>query len=147
MASFLTMLVPKTFGACTMRKLFGVLSLIVLLGLPSFVRADAITVGGTGLTATAGAANITTSGDQASITSYIGSYLIKPVFGLVGVAFFVLMVYGGVLWMTAHGNPKQVEKAQGVLTTAVIGAVIIVSAYVLTNALFNALLTGNATGV
>lgn len=132
------------FGACTMRKLLGVLFLTLSLGLPSFVRAEAITVDATGLKSTAEAASISVDGDHGSISLFIGSYVIKPVFGLVGLAFFVLMVYGGVLWMTAHGESKQVDKARSVLTTAVIGAFIIVSAYVLTNALFNAILGGNA---
>ena len=48
--------------------------------------------------------------------------------------------------MTAQGEPKKVDKAKDILITAVIGAVIVVSSYILTNAVFNALTTGNVNG-
>ena len=39
------------------------------------------------------------------------------------------IVYGGFLWMTAHGNEEQVTKAKNLITAALIGLVIILSAY------------------
>jgi len=48
--------------------------------------------------------------------------------------------------MTAQGDSKKVDKAKDILVTAVIGTVIVVSSYILTNALFNALTTGDVNG-
>lgn len=67
---------------------------------------------------------------------------IQAVLGLVGLIFFGLMVYGGFTWMTARGNDDKVEKARGIITTAVIGIVIIVSAYAITAFITNRLILG-----
>ena len=50
----------------------------------------------------------------------------------IGVIFFVLMIYGGFLWMTARGNEQQVEKAKDLIISAVIGLIIIFAAYAIT---------------
>lgn len=86
-----------------------------------------------------------TTGENASIAYFIGNYIIKPVLGIVGTIFFALTVYAGVLWMTASGDPKKVEKAKDILVSSVIGTVIVVSAYVITNAVFSGLTTGTIT--
>ena len=50
----------------------------------------------------------------------------------VGVLFFILMIYGGLLWMTAQGNEQQVTKAKDLIIAAVVGLVIVLSAYAIT---------------
>ena len=52
---------------------------------------------------------------------------------LVGLAFFVLMVYGGFLWMTARGNEDQITRAKNVIIAATIGITVIVAAAAITN--------------
>jgi hypothetical protein len=42
------------------------------------------------------------------------------------------MIYGGVTWMTARGEGKKVETAQGAIQAAVIGLIIISAAYAIT---------------
>jgi hypothetical protein len=59
--------------------------------------------------------------------------LIGTILAYVGVAFFLLMIYGGILWMTAHGNETQVTKAKDLITSAVVGLIIVLSAYVITS--------------
>ncbi|PIR74116.1 MAG: hypothetical protein COU35_04125 [Candidatus Magasanikbacteria bacterium CG10_big_fil_rev_8_21_14_0_10_47_10] len=59
--------------------------------------------------------------------------VIKVVFQVAGIAFFILMVYAGFLWMTAQGNEDRVDKARNTLIGATIGLFIIVSSYALTN--------------
>jgi len=60
------------------------------------------------------------------------SKVINVVFGLTGVIVFVLMIYAGILWMTAGGNDEQVKKAQKIIQRAVIGLIIVVLAYAIT---------------
>jgi hypothetical protein len=55
--------------------------------------------------------------------------IIRIGLGLLGIIFLVLTVYAGYLWMTAAGNDEQVTKATGILKMAVIGLIIILSAY------------------
>lgn len=45
-------------------------------------------------------------------------------FGLLGIIFLVLAIYGGIVWMTAHGNEEQVTKARSIITQAVVGLLI-----------------------
>ena len=55
--------------------------------------------------------------------------IIRIALGLLGTIFLLLTLYAGYLWMTAAGNDEQVTKATGILKMAVIGLVIILSAY------------------
>lgn len=64
---------------------------------------------------------------------------IGMVLGLVGVLFFVLMVYAGVLWMTARGNDEQISKAKNIFSGAVIGIFIVIASYYILDFVFDAL--------
>ena len=102
----------------------------------------------TGLSSTGTAAfGSTWVGTQSatSLSYFIGHNIIQPIFGLVGLGFFVLAVYAGVLWMTAQGDSKKVDKAKDILVSATVGLVIIVSSYVLTNAILSAITSGSVT--
>lgn len=59
--------------------------------------------------------------------------IIKGALQLVGVAFLVLMVYGGFTWMTAQGEDAKIDKAKETISAAIIGLVLIVGAYAITN--------------
>src|SRR3989339_179160 len=76
----------------------------------------------------ASVAGYDTSVTTNSVSRTIGQ-LIKGVIGFVGTIFLALTVYAGILWMTASGNDQQVDKALGIIKTAVIGFVITMSAY------------------
>ncbi len=49
-----------------------------------------------------------------------------------GIVFIILMVYGGILWMTDQGNEEQVKKAKDLIISAVIGLIIVLAAYAIT---------------
>jgi len=73
-----------------------------------------------------------------SIPNLIGR-IIQLVLGFVGTIFFLLMVYAGILWMTARGNEKTAEKAKEMIFQAIIGIVIITAAYALTTTVLGAI--------
>ena len=52
---------------------------------------------------------------------------------LIGVLFGILIIYGGYLWMTARGNEETVKKAIGILQTAIIGFIVVASAYAISD--------------
>lgn len=58
--------------------------------------------------------------------------LIGVLLSFVGVLFLILMIYAGLMWMTAQGNSQQVDKAKDLLINSVVGIVIVFSAYALT---------------
>ncbi len=68
---------------------------------------------------------------QRSIPENIGLF-ISVVLGFVGVIFFALMIYAGMLWMTARGNEDQVKKARSIMTDSVVGFAITLAAYIIT---------------
>lgn len=61
-----------------------------------------------------------------------------------GVVFVSLAVYAGYLWMTAHGNQTQVDKAKDILSNAVIGLFITFGSYALTTIIHWAIGLGGA---
>lgn len=49
------------------------------------------------------------------------------------IIFFILVVYGGIIWLTAGGDSAKADKAREILTSASLGVIIIIIAYLLTN--------------
>ncbi len=126
-----------------MRKLLGSTILFFLLA-PILVRAQ-LNSDASGLTSTGNAAyNIT---DVQSVGSFIGEFIIQPVLGITGLLFLLLTIYAGFLWMTAGGDPSRVKKAKDILLAAVIGTAIMALAYVITNAVINAVSSGYTTSL
>lgn len=72
--------------------------------------------------------------------------IIKGALSISGSIALLMFVYGGFLWMTAAGRPEPVDKGKKILIWATLGIVVIASAYVVTTAIFNALLTGDVSG-
>ncbi len=69
----------------------------------------------------------------------IVAMIINVALGLLGLIFLVLLVLGGYQWMTAGGNEKEVEGAQARIKTAIIGLVIVLTAYAITAFVFSRL--------
>ncbi len=67
-----------------------------------------------------------------SLSENIGK-IITILFSILGVLFTVLIVYAGYLWMTARGDDEQVNKAKNIIGRAVIGIIILLMAYSITN--------------
>ena len=55
-----------------------------------------------------------------------------------GIIATLLVMYGGYLWMTAHGDTERVDEARKVLTNAGIGLVIVLSSLAITQFVLNA---------
>lgn len=50
-----------------------------------------------------------------------------------GVAFFILMIYGGYMWMFSMGNEQTTTKAKEIIIAAVVGLIIVLLAYAITS--------------
>ena len=53
-----------------------------------------------------------------------------------GAIMFGLVVYGGVLWMTANGNSDQISKAKNIIVWAGLGVFAMLSSYLLVSFVF-----------
>ena len=112
-----------------MKKILFTLTLLISLSfvLPTFalsLSSDTI------LGDTRSAAGFPDATDT-SISVIVGVY-IKGALSIIGTIFLVLTIYAGILWMTASGNDEQVKKAISILTAAMIGMIIVTSAYSIT---------------
>ncbi|MDD3102070.1 MAG: pilin [Patescibacteria group bacterium] len=58
-----------------------------------------------------------------------------------GVIALVLFIFGGISWMTSAGSEEKVKKGKAIIMGAVVGMVIVLSAYVIVQALMQALHT------
>lgn len=82
-------------------------------------------------------AGLSTSTDLPTI---IGK-TIGIVLGILGVIFLIIVVYAGFLYLTSSGEETNVKKAKKMLSQAVIGLILIVSAYAITGLVTEALKT------
>ena len=64
------------------------------------------------------------------IGGLIGAIL-PYIFYAAGIALLIYLVFGGFQLMTSRGDPKAIQSAQGKITNALIGFVIVVVAFVL----------------
>lgn len=81
--------------------------------------------------------NLGKAGEKAGLNVDAGlsdvlAAFISAALTLVGLIFLILMIYGGYLWMTAQGEEEKVGKAHKIITAAVIGLVVVLSAYAIT---------------
>lgn len=65
-------------------------------------------------------------------TEPIIASIIKSLLSFLGVVFFLLVIYGGFMWMTAQGSEDQVGKAKKIIINSTIGLVVIMLAYAIT---------------
>jgi len=59
--------------------------------------------------------------------------IIKVILTFLALIAVVLILYAGFLWMTAAGNDDKVAQAKSIITNAVIGLVLILAAWGITN--------------
>jgi len=120
-----------------LKMVFGVFCLGMMMGGGGAVAATKDTHGlddaatGAGLPVI-GVTGTYAEGTTVDMPSLIGKY-IGYILSFLGIIFFVLMIYAGFLWMTARGEEAQVEKARTLIYQAVIGLIIVLSAYAITN--------------
>jgi len=65
--------------------------------------------------------------------STIAGTIVNAFLSLLGVIFVILIVYGGYTWMTARGEEEKINRAKEILRTAIVGLIIVVSAYAIWN--------------
>ena len=73
--------------------------------------------------------------------------IIKAFLALLGIIAVVLILYAGVLWMTASGNEEKIVTAKKVLVNATIGLAIIMSSYAITYFIFQAIQGGEGGAI
>lgn len=78
---------------------------------------------------------------EKEVTNIVGNG-IEAALGVVGLLFFILMVYAGITWMLARGSEEDVTKARNTIIAATIGLLITVSGYAITRFVTTAVIQG-----
>jgi len=107
----------KTFWLVTAGLTVALLCFILVTALPVFAQDDYGLNYGTGL--------IIGQKDVRVIVFEI----IRIFFGILGIIAVILIIYGGWMYMTSAGNTDRLEKARKILINALIGLIIIMSAF------------------
>jgi len=121
---------------------FSLVSLLIFLTL-FFILNQALSVSAAtssyGLDATIKAGKLQAPFNTAAVDANPGQLLstkigqiVGSIISFVGVVLMILIIYAGFLWMTASGNEKKTEQAKSILLSAVIGLIIVLSAYAIT---------------
>ena len=74
----------------------------------------------------------------------LAALILFSLMGLLGIIAVALIVYAGFLWMTSQGKEDVIKKAKNILISAVIGLLIIFSAYAIASFVVEQIL--NAAG-
>ncbi|HLD31368.1 MAG TPA: hypothetical protein VJB37_00525 [Patescibacteria group bacterium] len=111
------------------------LSAVILVIFSSILLANqvlALDIGFSKVEKAAKTAEYDSGTNEQSLARTVG-VAVKAGLSMLGVIFLGLMVYAGYLWMTARGEENDIEKSQKIVITAVVGLVIVVSAYGITD--------------
>lgn len=111
-----------------MKKYFAALTVLLLGSLPLFVHADTVYL-----------INPLGETDPRVLTGRI----ISGVLSIIGSLTLLMFVYAGVLWITAQGDSKKVQRGKDIMVWATLGLGVIAGAYVGVQALVNALSRGS----
>jgi hypothetical protein len=71
-------------------------------------------------------------------TMLVGA-VVSVILEVIGIVFFVLIFWSGFNWMTARGNAEKIDKSKDGILDAVIGLVVVMAAYAITNFVFDSL--------
>ncbi len=71
----------------------------------------------------------------------LGQNVINFLIEISSILAIAFIIYGGLMMMINSGNPSKLKESQGIIFSAIIGVVILLSAWVILNTFFN-LMTG-----
>lgn len=66
------------------------------------------------------------------LVAVVGS-VVSTLLGLMGILFAILLIYGGVYWMTSSGDSSRADYAKKIIRNSVIGLIISFSAYAISS--------------
>lgn len=121
-------------------KIITIIAILVMFFIGFMVSAKSITEG---LDETAKTANLLPEGSEDAlgkvlVQNKIGD-IIKAILSMVGVIFFVLVLYGGLTWMLAGGDSDKVSTGRNYIIYAALGLGLIALSYGIANYVINLL--------
>jgi hypothetical protein len=110
-------------------------SAVAMLPLPALAVTNPFQTAGTMANEVGSSAGITS---QRTLPEIVGS-IINIVLGFLGIVFLVILLYAGFTWMTAQGDEGKVKNARSMISQAVVGLIVIVAAFAISNFVLSSL--------
>lgn len=76
-----------------------------------------------------GADDLTSDVAQLSSIEFLLKRILNIAIPLAGLTLFIMLLAGGITWLTAGGDPEKAKKAQGTLTWAIAGFVLLIASW------------------
>ncbi len=76
---------------------------------------------------------------EAGVATIVGN-IVKGILGFSGAIMLLLFIYGGIIWLTSQGSSEKIEKGKNILIWAIVGFIIMLGSYVITDFVINAIL-------
>jgi hypothetical protein len=131
----------KTFS----RSLFAaVIGAVIVLGLTTNAFAQRRDFGLKQTVAATGNLLPESIGGADTVPELVGT-IVASVLGFLGVIFFLIIFYAGLVWMTAQGAEEKIERSKEMISAAVVGLVIVLAAYAFTQFVFDELAQNRAS--
>jgi hypothetical protein len=81
--------------------------------------------------------NGSTPGTTVPLPTLVGR-IIGNILSLLGIIFLILTIYAGLLWMFSRGDESKAAKAADIIKGAIIGLIVVLGSYAITNLVFDA---------
>lgn len=117
-----------------MKKRFLKFGIIIALGLAVFAVADLSLAQELGLEY---AENLNLSDGGGTDVRTLIVNIIRYALTFLGLIAVAMVMYGGFVWMTSNGSPERVSKAKRILIGAIIGLIIVLSAFAIVTMIVN----------
>jgi type IV secretion system pilin len=125
------------------KKVLFCFIVIFLITIPIFqlsAQTEALKSAKQGLVDSAYKAELTDQEGTLAADPYILiSNVVGYVLSFIGVILLVNMIFAGYSWMNSGGNEEKIKKAKEKIVSSIIGLIIIVAAYILTDLIFGSL--------
>ena len=122
------------------KKALLIIVLTVAIVLPAFNVCYATA---TSTTDKYGLGDVKSSGVVTKSAPEVAGTVIQTIIGISGLILVIVLIYGGVLYMTSGGNEEKVKIAKKAITYGIVGIVIIALAFAITRFVLDALMSGS----
>ena len=123
------------------KKIFFILFVAAVAVLPVFVFAVDDPYGASAVAKKTSLAGMSISNSSPEM---LASQIVNLVLGFTATIFFLMILYGGITWMTAGGQSEKVAKSKEILITAIIGIAIVAASFAISVFIFSRI-AGNST--
>ena len=107
---------------------FILLLALLAVANPAFAQSDALQ----GLDATIKGTGLDKAGSGQAGVAKIIAIVINVLLTSVGVILLLLLIYAGIMWMTAQGDDKKIKDARDTIKNAILGLIVVLAAYAIT---------------